>query len=103
MISCPSAETNLLSDYKKNLNFLSFQMKVHKSQTMSNKSSIGRHYSSAGAWEQQMSSTNWPSNPNVMKPSRSDPSLAPSFSAVPTAAAVVVMALFLYIAVFVFT
>lgn len=43
---------------------------------MSNKSSIGRHYSSAGAWGQQMGSSNWPSSPNDLKPSRSDPSLA---------------------------
>lgn len=64
-------------------------MKVQKSQTMSSKSSIGRHFSSAGAWEKQMSSSNWPSSPSELKPSRSDPSLAPSFSAVPNTAAVV--------------
>lgn len=66
-------------------------MKVQKSQTMSSKSSIGRQYNSAGAWEQQMSSSNWPSRSSELKPSRSDPSLAPSFSALHNTAAVVVM------------
>lgn len=66
-------------------------MKVQKSRTIASKSSIGRQYSSAGAWEKQMGSSNWPSRSNELKPSRSDPSMAPSFSAVPNTAAVVVM------------
>lgn len=64
----------------------SFKMKVQKSKSMSSKSSMGRHYSAAGAWEQQMSPSNWPSSPIELKPSLSDPALAPS--AVHTATAV---------------
>lgn len=64
-------------------------MKVQKSQTMSSTCSIGRQFNSAGAWEQQMSSSNWPSRSSEIKPSRSDPSLAPSFSALHNTAAVV--------------
>lgn len=56
---------------------------------MSHKSSIGRQYSSAGAWEKQLSSDNWPISPNELKPSLSDPALASSYGA-----AVVVMFFF---------
>ncbi|KAM9342668.1 plakophilin-1 [Pholidichthys leucotaenia] len=34
-------------------------------------------------WAQQLSSSNWPNGPNGLKPSRSDPALAPPFSTAP--------------------
>ncbi|XP_067448417.1 plakophilin-1 [Thunnus thynnus] len=53
------------------------------SRSLSTKTVSGRHVSSSGTWEQQIGSSNWPHSPNGLKPSRSDPALAPSFSAVP--------------------
>lgn len=50
------------------------------SRSQSTKTMRGRHVSSSGTWEQQMTSTNWPQSPNGLKPSRSDPALAPQFS-----------------------
>lgn len=61
---------------------------------MSCKPTMGPHYST-GTWEQQISSASWPSSPNGLKPSCSDPSLAPQPSAVPAQAAVMVVIYFL--------
>lgn len=61
---------------------------------MSSKST-GRLFSTSGTWEQQISSGNWPSSPNGLKPSRSDPSLAPQPSAIPAPATVMVVIYFL--------
>lgn len=55
---------------------------------------VGQHYST-GAWEQQISSASWPCSTNGLKPSRSDPSLAPQHSAIPAPAAVMVVIYFL--------
>ncbi|XP_069544132.1 plakophilin-1 isoform X2 [Brachyistius frenatus] len=52
-----------------------------KSHTLSVKSVRGKHFGIPGAWEQQINTSNWPQGPNVLKPSRSDPALAPTFSA----------------------
>lgn len=57
--------------------------------------STGRHYSTSGTWGQQISSTNWPSSPTGLKPSRSDPSLVPQPSAIPAQATVMVVIYFL--------
>ncbi|XP_018523677.1 plakophilin-1 isoform X1 [Lates calcarifer] len=56
---------------------------VQKSRTMSTKTLGGRHFSSSGTWEQQIKASNWPQSPNGLKPSRSDPALAPPFSPAP--------------------
>lgn len=50
---------------------------------MTAKSMGTRHVSTSGIWEQQINTSAWPKSPNGMKPSRSDPALAPPFSAAP--------------------
>ncbi|XP_033825195.1 plakophilin-1 [Periophthalmus magnuspinnatus] len=58
-------------------------MHSQRSRTLSSKSIGGRFISSSGAMEQQTSPTNWPQTPNGLKPSRSDPALAPPLSVAP--------------------
>ncbi|XP_061120731.1 plakophilin-1 [Syngnathus typhle] len=49
-----------------------------KSRSLSTKSLGARHHSTSGGWEQQVNAANWPQSPAGMKPSRSDPALAPA-------------------------
>uniref|UniRef100_UPI0037E8CDFC plakophilin-1 n=1 Tax=Semicossyphus pulcher TaxID=241346 RepID=UPI0037E8CDFC len=56
---------------------------TQKSRTMSSKTLGSRHVSTPGLWEHQVSASTWPKSPNGLKPSRSDPALAPVFSPVP--------------------
>ncbi|XP_041656207.1 plakophilin-1 [Cheilinus undulatus] len=56
---------------------------TQKSRTLSSKSMGQRNVSNSGIWEHQINAANWPKGPNGLKPSRSDPALAPSFSIVP--------------------
>ncbi|XP_008284362.1 plakophilin-1 [Stegastes partitus] len=58
-------------------------MNVQKSRTLSTKTMGGRYFSTSGTWENQINSSNWPQGPNGLKPSRSDPALAPAFTAAP--------------------
>ncbi|XP_061668836.1 plakophilin-1 isoform X2 [Syngnathoides biaculeatus] len=51
---------------------------AQKSRSLSTKSLGARHHSSSSAWDQQINPSNWPQNPTGMKPSRSDPALAPA-------------------------
>lgn len=62
--------------------FLCFQFNNQKSRTLSTRTTGGRHVSSS-TWEQQMNASTWPKGPNGLKPSRSDPALAPAFSVAP--------------------
>ncbi|CAK6951527.1 plakophilin-1 [Scomber scombrus] len=68
-----------------NSNSTSYNRTVNNclSRSLSSKIMRGRHVSSSGTWEQQMSSSNWPQSSNGLKPSRSDPALAPPFSPAP--------------------
>nr|XP_057939713.1 plakophilin-1-like [Doryrhamphus excisus] len=50
---------------------------AQKTRSLSSKSLGRRHFSSSGAWEQQINASNWPQGPAELKPSRSDPALAP--------------------------
>lgn len=63
-------------------------MNAQKSRTLSTKTMGGRYFSNSGTWEQQINSSNWPQGPNGLKPSRSDPALAPSFTPAPAPAPV---------------
>lgn len=56
---------------------------TQKSRTLSAKTMGGRQFSTSGTWEQQTNGFNWPQTANGMKSARSDPALAPSFSAAP--------------------
>ncbi|KAM7404785.1 hypothetical protein PAMP_012098 [Pampus punctatissimus] len=58
---------------------------TQKSRSLSTKT-MRRLVSSSGLWEQQNSSSYWSQSPNGLKPSRSDSSLAPQFSAAPATA-----------------
>ncbi|XP_061552808.1 plakophilin-1 [Phycodurus eques] len=49
-----------------------------RSRSLSTKGLGVRHHSSSGGWDQQISASNWPQSPIGMKPSRSDPALAPA-------------------------
>lgn len=51
-----------------------------KSRTLTTKSMGARHVSTSGLWDQQINPSSWPKSPNGLKPSRSDPALAPPFS-----------------------
>ncbi|XP_019746449.1 plakophilin-1 [Hippocampus comes] len=51
---------------------------AQKSRSLSTKSLGARHLSTTGGWEQQINASNWPQNTVGMKPSRSDPALAPA-------------------------
>ncbi|XP_029995761.1 plakophilin-1 [Sphaeramia orbicularis] len=64
----------------------SSRAKSQRSRTLSTKSIGGRHASSSAAWEYNVNTSNWPQSPNGLKPSRSDPTLAPPLSAAPTPA-----------------
>ncbi|XP_034552571.1 plakophilin-1 [Notolabrus celidotus] len=59
------------------------QFNTQKSRTLTTKSTGARNVSTSGIWDQQVNASSWPRGPNGLKPSRSDPALAPSFSAVP--------------------
>lgn len=59
-------------------------MQTQRSRTLSTKSIGGRYINSSGNFEQPASPVNWPQAPNGLKPSRSDPALAPPFAAAPT-------------------
>lgn len=61
---------------------------TQKSRTLSTKSIGGVYYSNSGTWDQQINASNWPQGPNGLKPSRSDPSLAPVFAPAPAPAPV---------------
>ncbi|XP_068186501.1 plakophilin-1 [Antennarius striatus] len=67
--------------YSKSLN-------TQKSRTLSAKTMKGRHFSTSAMWDQQINASNWPSSPNGLKPSLSDPTLAPVPVPVPAPAAV---------------
>lgn len=63
-----------------------FNKSVHtqRSRTLSTKSMGGRFINSTGAFEQPSSPVNWPQGTNGLKPSRSDPALAPPLAVAPT-------------------
>ncbi|CAI5647618.1 plakophilin-1 isoform X1 [Oreochromis aureus] len=50
------------------------------SRTLSTRNSGGRYMSTSGVWEEQINASTWPKSPNGIKPSKSDPALAPPFS-----------------------
>lgn len=50
------------------------------SRTLSTRNSGGRYMSTSGVWEENISASTWPKAPNGIKPSKSDPALAPPFS-----------------------
>ncbi|KAM6983186.1 plakophilin-1 [Tautogolabrus adspersus] len=56
---------------------------TQRARAMSSKTLGSRNVSTSGMWEQQINNSNWPRGPNGLKPSRSDPVLAPTFSAAP--------------------
>ncbi|XP_070766836.1 plakophilin-1 [Enoplosus armatus] len=56
---------------------------MNRSRTLSAKAAGGRHVSTSSMWERQINTSTWPHSPNGLKPSRSDPALAPAFSAAP--------------------
>ncbi|XP_023280963.1 plakophilin-1 [Seriola lalandi dorsalis] len=56
---------------------------TQRSRTLSTKT-VGP-FTASGTWEQQIQGSNWPKSPNGLKPSRSDPTLAPPFSPAPAA------------------
>ncbi|XP_045913291.1 plakophilin-1 isoform X1 [Micropterus dolomieu] len=58
-------------------------MNTQKSRSLSAKAMRGRYVSTSGIWEQQNNASTWPNRPNGLKPSRSDPALAPPFSPAP--------------------
>ncbi|XP_068606133.1 plakophilin-1 [Brachionichthys hirsutus] len=60
---------------------------AQKSRTLSAKTTKGRHLSTSAMWDQKINASNWPSGPNGLKPSLSDPALAPAPA--PAAAAAV--------------
>ncbi|XP_030279588.1 plakophilin-1 [Sparus aurata] len=70
-----SIHRSISSGYSKSFN-------NQKSRTLSTRTTGGRHVSSS-TWEQQMNASTWPKGPNGLKPSRSDPALAPAFSVAP--------------------
>ncbi|XP_051282173.1 plakophilin-1 [Dicentrarchus labrax] len=59
---------------------------TQRSRTLSSKTTGGRHVSTSGMWEHQINASTWPKSPNGLKPSRSDPALAPPFSPAPAPA-----------------
>ncbi|XP_044065672.1 plakophilin-1 [Siniperca chuatsi] len=61
---------------------------TQRSRTLSAKAMRGRHVSTSGTWEQQINASTLPHNPQRLKPSRSDPALAPPFSPAPAPAPV---------------
>ncbi|XP_029912062.1 plakophilin-1 [Myripristis murdjan] len=67
------SNTNVSSGLSKGINF-------QKSRSLSTKSMGRRHVSTSSQWEQRFHSTTWPQPPNSLKPSRSDPALAPPLS-----------------------
>ncbi|XP_035761495.1 plakophilin-3 [Neolamprologus brichardi] len=50
------------------------------SRTLSTRNSGGRYMSTSGVWEEKIGASTWPKSPNGIKPSKSDPALAPPFS-----------------------
>ncbi|CAJ1085125.1 LOW QUALITY PROTEIN: plakophilin-1-like [Xyrichtys novacula] len=56
---------------------------TQRGRTMNSKAMGSRHVSTSGVWEQQVNTSAWPKGPNGLKPSRSDPALAPPFTAAP--------------------
>ncbi|XP_061835793.1 plakophilin-1 isoform X2 [Nerophis lumbriciformis] len=50
---------------------------AQKTRSLSAKSLGRKNYSTSGGWEQQINVSNWPQVPTELKPSRSDPALAP--------------------------
>ncbi|XP_074538302.1 plakophilin-1 [Halichoeres trimaculatus] len=56
---------------------------TQKSRTLTTKSMGTRHVSTSGYWDQNINTSAWPKSPNGMKPSRSDPALAPPFTPAP--------------------
>ncbi|KAM9351106.1 plakophilin-1 [Symphorus nematophorus] len=73
--------TSASSGYSKTYN-------SQRSRTISGKTMGARHFSSSGTWEQQINTSTWPKSPSGLKPSRSDPALAPPFSTAPAPAPV---------------
>lgn len=63
-----------------------FNKSIHtqRSRTLSTKSIGGRFISSSGNFEQPLGPSNWAPNANGLKPSRSDPALAPPLAVAPT-------------------
>lgn len=59
-------------------------MHTQRSRTMSAKSIGGRFISSSGNFDPAVNPNNWPQSPNGLKPSRSDPALAPPLAVAPT-------------------
>lgn len=57
-----------------------------RSRTISSKTIGGRYVSNSATWENQVNSSTWPTSPNGLQPSQSDPALAPVFSAAPAPA-----------------
>ncbi|KAF7652280.1 hypothetical protein LDENG_00098810 [Lucifuga dentata] len=57
--------------------------KAQKSRTLSARTFGSRNTNTSSAWEQNFHSSTWPEPPNRLKPSRSDPALAPQVSPAP--------------------
>ncbi|XP_065817084.1 plakophilin-1 isoform X2 [Labrus bergylta] len=68
--------STLSTGYNKSVN-------AQRSRTLSSKTMGTRNVSTSGIWEQQMNNSNWPRSQNGLKPSRSDPALAPTYAAAP--------------------
>uniref|UniRef100_A0A8C2ZJ22 Plakophilin 1 n=2 Tax=Cyclopterus lumpus TaxID=8103 RepID=A0A8C2ZJ22_CYCLU len=56
---------------------------TQRSRTLSAKTMAGRQFTASGTWDQQTNGSNWLQSANGLKSARSDPALAPSFSAAP--------------------
>ncbi|XP_071332427.1 plakophilin-1 [Trachinotus anak] len=67
------------SGYNKTIN-------TQKIRTLSTRTMGAKHFSTSGTWDQQIQDSTWPPSPNRLKPSRSDPALAPPFSTAPAPA-----------------
>ncbi|KAM4610546.1 plakophilin-1 [Polymixia lowei] len=56
---------------------------IQKSRSLSTKTMGRRNVSTSSQWDQRFNTSTWPQPPNGLKPSRSDPALAPQFAPVP--------------------
>ncbi|XP_056131435.1 plakophilin-1 [Lampris incognitus] len=59
---------------------------VHKSRSLSSKTMGRKLVSTSSQWDQRFNTSTWPQPPNGLKPSRSDPALARSFTLPPAPA-----------------